>query len=515
MADNSLINNNGVGSYDLQGIPTHEEYQLYIKRWEFLIRSYLGGAQYKLGNYLTRYVLESNGEYIQRLGTTPLDNHCKSIIHIYNSFLFRNEPDRDFGSMEGLPELESFLKDADLEGRSWNSFMKDVNIMSSVYGHCLCLIDKPETNVGTRAEELQQGLRPYVSIYTAENILDWEFNRLPNGAYELTYVKLFERDVRAYNQATKYYLRTWTKDSIKVEEYSATKQQRLQVVSETPNLLGKVPAVFVYAQRSPTRGIGVSDIGDIADMQNAIYNELSEIEQLIRISNHPTLVKTIETEASAGAGAIINMPNDTDPGLRPSLLQPSGQSLEGILNSIKNKVEAIDRMGHLGSMRAIEQRAQSGISLQTEMLQFDTKLNEKARSLELAEEQIFDLFALWQGMVFDGEIKYPTVFQVRDKNHEIDLLKKAADTNPADPRVKAAIDMKILDMLDLDEDEITALKNPNLLDINNVPEVEDEEEIEEEPKMMIDPVTGQERTVSNPNELRQLVKDGWVERDEG
>jgi hypothetical protein len=458
MADNNFANQ--LRGYDIQGIPTHEEYQNYIRRWEFLIRSYLGGAQYKLGHYLTKYVLESKGEYQQRLASTPLDNHCKSIIHIYNSFLFRNEPDRDFGTMAGMPELEAFLYDADLEGRSWDSFMKDVNIMSSVYGHCLVLVDKPETNAGTRAEELAQGLRPYANIYTPENILDWQFTRLENGAYELTYLKLFEKDARAYNQPSQYYVRTWTKDSVILEEYSINELEKLRLISESPNLLGKVPAVFVYAQRSPTKGIGVSDIGDVADMQNAIYNELSEIEQLIRISNHPTLVKTIETEASAGAGAIINMPNDTDPGLRPQLLQPSGQSLEGILNSIQNKVEAIDRMGHLGSMRAIEQRAQSGISLQTEMLQFDTKLNEKARSLELAEEQIFDLFALWQGMVFDGEIEYPTVFQVRDKNHEIDLLKKAADTNPADPRVKRAIDMKILEMLDMSEDDLEELDSP-------------------------------------------------------
>lgn len=460
MADNNFINQ--LKGYDIQGIPTHEEYQNYIRRWEFLIRSYLGGAQYKLGHYLTKYVLESKGEYQQRLASTPLDNHCKSIIHIYNSFLFRNQPDRDFGTMAGMPELEAFLYDADLEGRSWDSFMKDVNIMSSVYGHCLVLIDKPSTNVGTRAEELAQGLRPYANIYTPENILDWQFTRLANGAYELTYLKLFEKDARAYNQPAQYYVRTWTKESVSLQEYAFNDVNKLRLISEEPNLLGKVPAVFVYAQRSPTKGIGVSDIGDVADMQNSIYNELSEIEQLIRISNHPTLVKTIETEASAGAGAIINMPNDTDPGLRPQLLQPSGQSLEGILNSIQNKVEAIDRMGHLGSMRAIEQRAQSGISLQTEMLQFDTKLNEKARSLELAEEQIFDLFALWQGMVFDGEIEYPTVFQVRDKNHEIDLLKKASDTNPADPRVKAAIDMKILEMLDLDEEEMSMINaTPN------------------------------------------------------
>ena len=133
----------------------------------------------------------------------------------------------------------------------------------------------------------------------------------------------------------------------------------------------------------------------------------------------------------------------------------------------------------------------------------------------MAEEQIWRLFAGWMNMTFDGEIEYPTQFQVRDRNYEMDLLKKAADTNPVDARVKAAIDMKILDMLELDEDEITALKNPNLLDINNVPEVEDEEEIEEEPKMMIDSVTGQQKKVSDPDELRQLVKDGWVERDEG
>jgi hypothetical protein len=40
------------------------------------------------------------------------------------------------------------------------------------------------------------------------------------------------------------------------------------------------------------RGLGVSDLTDIADLQKAIYNELSEIEQIIRISNHPSLVKT-------------------------------------------------------------------------------------------------------------------------------------------------------------------------------------------------------------------------------
>ncbi len=36
----------------------------------------------------------------------------------------------------------------------------------------------------------------------------------------------------------------------------------------------------------------------------------------------------------------------------------------------------------------------------------------------------------------------------------MDLIKKAADSNPTDPRVRAAIDVKILDILEVDESDI-------------------------------------------------------------
>ena len=81
-----------------------------------------------------------------------------------------------------------FLEDADFEGRTWDSFMRDVNTWSTVYGHVLVLLDKPKSNANTRAEELDQSLRPYANIYTPENILDWEFKRTESGLYELQYL---------------------------------------------------------------------------------------------------------------------------------------------------------------------------------------------------------------------------------------------------------------------------------------------------------------------------------------
>ena len=450
--------------YHAQGLPVHQEYRNYINRWQYLMRSYLGGAQYKLGEYLTRYVYESDGDYNNRIAQTPLDNHCKSVVHIYNSFLFRNEPKRDLGSLENTPEINAFFEDCDMEGRTFESFMRDVNIMSSVYGHCCVLIDRPETTVGSKAAELEQGIRPYCTLYTAENILDWKWMRLPSGHYELQYVKFLEADQKTYATNDAYYVRTWTKDEIVLEMYEPNKAQPMSLLETKPNPLGVIPAVWVYATRSPVRGIGVSDIGDIADMQNGIFSELSEIEQLIRLTNHPTLVKTPDTDAQAGAGAIISMPSETDPGLKPYLLQPNGSNLDAILKSIENKVQAIDKMAHLGAIRAIETRQMSGVAMQSEFILLDAKLCEKAKQLQLAEEQIWRMWSRWQGTAFNGTIRYPIAFHIRDKNLDMDILKKAAETQrdsaTASPDVKNIIDTKIKEILAKDEDELEQMNQP-------------------------------------------------------
>ena len=38
---------------------THPEYDINKDRWEFYLRSYMGGQDYIDGEYLTRYIIES------------------------------------------------------------------------------------------------------------------------------------------------------------------------------------------------------------------------------------------------------------------------------------------------------------------------------------------------------------------------------------------------------------------------------------------------------------------------
>ena len=402
----------------------HKHYEEKFQDWHFHLMSYLGGQDYQNGYQLNRYILETDEEYLKRAENTPIDNHCKNVVQIYSSFLFRVPPTRNYGSMNGDEQLRSFLDDADLDGRSFNNVIREMQVNAAIYGTCWAILDKPAVQTQTRAEELQLDIRPYISLYTPENVLNWNFERAINGRYVLTSLTLLED---LYDD--KATIRVWTSEDIstyKVKDFTkgySTSKPRL--INEMPNMLGKVPAVILYNQKSQRRGIGISDLNDVAELQKSIYNDYSEIEQLIRLSNHPSLVKTPNVEASAGAGSIIEMPEDLEPNLKPYLIQPSSQSLDGIMNNINMKVEAINRITHMGAVRATQDRVQSGIALQTEFQLLNARLSEKADYLQNAEEQIWKLFAEWQGKEFDGEIIYPDSFNLRDYASDLQFLQQA------------------------------------------------------------------------------------------
>ena len=85
-----------------------------------------------------------------------------------------------------------FLVDADLDGRSFNTVMREVQMNASIYGNCWVIVDKPQSNAKTRAEELAQDIRPYLSIYTPENVVNWRYARSASGRFYLDMLVLVE-----------------------------------------------------------------------------------------------------------------------------------------------------------------------------------------------------------------------------------------------------------------------------------------------------------------------------------
>lgn len=442
---------------------TNKEYTRNRDRWEFLYNSFVGGETYRDAAYLTRYKLETNAEYQQRLRETPLDNECQSVIQVYTSFLFRECPERDYGTMSGRSDVEAFCQDADMDGRDLDAFMKDAHTWASVFGHTWILMTKPAIGAATLGAEQQMGVRPYVNLLTPLAVMDWTWERQPNGAYQLSYIKYIEEVV---DKVT--IIKEWTKDVIKTWT-ARDDAKEASLTAEEVNELGLIPAITVYNKRSAIRGLGVSDINDIADLQRRIYNYNSEIEQAIRLDGHPSLVVTPDTQYGSGAGAVIVVPENSDPGLRPYYLEHGGANISSIHDSIRLIKDTIDKLSNTGSIRATETRTLSGVAMEVEFSLLNARLSEKADQMELAEEQLWNLFAAYQGTVWDGEVEYPGSFNVRDLQREFQQL-QVAKSAATSPEAIAVIDFRLRELLEdprLPNSE-EAMTTPADLGANNV-----------------------------------------------
>jgi hypothetical protein len=475
---------------------TNYMYNRNRSEWEFLLNSYMGGQDYNEVGMLTKYANETPNEYAGRVMSTYLENHSKSVISTYISFLFRQEPKREFGSIEYEQNLQDFLEDADLDGRSFDNFMKELSVWSSVFGHAWCMVVKPNVGAQTLGDEIASGVRPYLTLLTPLTVMDWTWQRGPTGRHELVYFKYTEEVNDTFTT-----VREWTKELITTYVIDHDRK----IVNETivePNGLGKIPAVLAYNHRSPVRGIGVSDIADIARASKFVYNLTSEVEQSVRVNGHPALVKTADTEAAAGAGAIVQMPDSLDPGLKPYILSVS-TDITSIYGAIKHTIEAIDKMANTGSIRSTEATRMSGVAQEQEFQLLNAKLSEKADNIELAEEHIWELYAEYQGRVWDGEIEYPGSFNIRDTQTEIDQLVKAKSA-ATDPRVLQIIDQKVLEALGEDPDMIREPVDPAEIPAQPPFDVH----------IMIDPDTGTEYYARTEAEHLRFAELGYVHKED-
>lgn len=431
-------------SYTLEQVEQkHDAYDKHIAEWRFFSDSFLGGNAYKQGGYLTRYESEIDDDdaYQARIKQTPIDNHCASVIQIYNSFLFRENATRNLGSLQSNPFLALFLKDSDTEGRSWNNFVKQANEQASVYGHCWVVLDRPNIQFKTQAEEIDANVRPYVSMFTATNVVDWKYEYTNNGLIELSELKVIEASSKDFT-VYKIFYRDKT-DTVVVNHKNAKRE--VQLLKSVPNAYNKIHAVPLYARRSNILGLGYSDIGDIASQQKAIYNERSEIEQAIRLNVHSILASENGVQIGPGAGGRCIIPENSDPAMKPYFLN-SDSDIAVIMSSIEHKVSAINTMANVGSVRAIESKKLSGVALETEFQLLNARLAEKADNLELFEEQIFKMFATMVSVNYDGEINYPNSFNIRDKYVDLNFLQQAKLSNVNSDTFNKEIDKQIANL---------------------------------------------------------------------
>ena len=483
---------------------THPSYQAVAEQANYHYKSYVGGELYKSGSYLTQYIGENQApgdQYGKRLNSTPLDNHVQTTVDIYRSFLFRTLPKRELGLLINNPLVNAWLYDTDQEGQSMDSFLKTANDLAMVHGSTWILVDKPAYKVQTQAEAIELGIRAYAAAYTPQNVLDWYYERNIAGKMELEYIKVRESENDQYVTFT-----CWYKDSVhkyRVSKDDQGEMMKIDHYEEHENPLGYIPFVFHAPLKSPTKGVGISVVADVANHQKFIYNCTSEIEQHMRVASHPTLVKPTSTDAVAGAGAILNLDESVDPGLKPYLLQPSLSTTDSILKTIQNSVEAIQRMTHTSSIQATTGSPMSGVALQTERQLLNAKLSDIADTLQETEYQMWIMWLDWQALSMpeDFQIDYPDTFDMRDEHLELQLLLTARSSGVTNKMFQNEISKQVVALI-IDDDQT---QSEILTDM-------DKEDFE--PHEMTDPMSGKTVVVETYEQHLALDEMGFKHEGE-
>jgi len=378
--------------------------------WSFLYDSYTGLGGYEDGSYLVQYPRETPDKYSRRKELAVYPNFVRKIVDTYVAHLFKDPPVR-----ETTDNYARFIDNVDRNGTYIDDFMKKVAKLTLIFGTVFVIVDKPPGRARTKAEELQQGLLPYVTIRLPSQVEEAEIDE---------YGRLRRISFREDKQWRILDGSTWK---------IAKDKRGNAIIKEGEHNLGIVPVVPV----SWTDPILPSDllvppfILDIARLNYDLYNAISELREILRNITFPILTLPIKDEQTASqlkdltVGTENFIPYNPEGGGEPSFIAPPADPAKVYLEYINFLIEQIYKSVNL-EFALGSQTGKSGVALEFEFQQVNILLSGIAGNLEKAEYQIADLVERWMGEGrFHGSISYNRDFSFRDIERD---LKTAMDS---------------------------------------------------------------------------------------
>lgn len=438
--DRSLLGKGNLSIGDLKY--THPLYRYNYNEWRFLKASYAGPRFLVRYGFITRHARESQTNFNRRMQEIYGFNYTKSIVDLFNFYLFKKEASRNLGTLGKDDLWQMFVNDCNLFGDSFDSYVVYLGLWASLFGHMGVLVDKAPGQFENRQQEKENGIYPYLASYTPLNILDWEFDRHPttNRPY-LKYLKLRDDDG---------YFRLWWIDHWEVWKFPDELEDKVvlgdeldinmvdtfdgmeaELVNFGPNNLLEIPFVWLYNLKSQRFPIGISDVHDISRIDLSIMRNLSQGEEIINFAAFPMMRKPKKEAAIdgnivspkedlVGTQAVLEFDPDK-PDSKPDWLESKVQEpLDAIMRWLVQKVNEIYRASNAGGVAATEisRQARSGVALKTEFLLLNSKLVNKAVNVEKAELRIMELWCRWQRQ----EELFNEVSNERSRTYEVEDL---------------------------------------------------------------------------------------------
>ena len=246
----------------------HGFYALNKRQWAKNYAAYSGGKSY-IANALIEHLSEIPLEFDERVKRAYYFNYPRKIARMITQYVLATRPDRT----DADPEL---VEDWSRTGLRVDEVMRQACTMLNIFGSAWLSVDMPTfEGVKSKADELREKLRPYVTALSPLQICDWCYGA--DG--ELDWVLAIEKDIdnsNPYADPVGVDVRKlWTRQDVTI----VTRRSDAMPVEpmRIEHNLGKVP--FIRMEEVDGYGIGANHwFDDVVSISDAILNNESEAQ---------------------------------------------------------------------------------------------------------------------------------------------------------------------------------------------------------------------------------------------
>ena len=443
----------------------HPLYADNVSHWAFLEQTYDGGRDW-FKEHIFRYIKEGEQEFKDRLLRAYRFNHTREVVDLINKYLFKQNIVRN--DKDVTDSVREFWKKSTRNGMGISDFSRQISKKTSIFGRVAVVVDRTTATgvILSKSDEKQAGLRTYAYIVPPEQILDYSYDE--QGS--LNWILLLEQirdDTNPMTSSGKCGVRyrLWTKNEwILVEEVKDGRVKSLKVTASGAHELGEVPVVLCDHIVSDNLYVSPAMIDDIAYLDRAVANYLSNLDAIIQDQTFSQLAMPSQG-VSAGDDAYDKMKemgtkriflyDGGESNNKPEYLSPDPKQAQMIVTTIKTIINEIYHTVGLAGERTKQDNAlgidnSSGVAKAYDFERVNALLAAKADSLELIENKIVRLVGLWNGddVTEDDKsrVSYPNNFDTRGLYDEFDLAARLMLVDAPDS-VRRHQMMSVLDKL--------------------------------------------------------------------
>lgn len=455
----------------------HPEYDEQISHWDFLQETYEGGRAW-FGKHIFQYLKEGADEYAARVKRAYRFNHTREVVDLLNKYIFKTTIARS----ESAPEvIRRFWQSSTKNGLPIDQFAREISKKSSIGGRIWVVVDSTNSeDVVTKADEKRSDARVFAYAVTPQHVLDFSYDE--RG--ELNWILIHEVGRDDDNPLTSTGVlvnryRLWTREEwTLLKVVKSGRQTVIEVDDEGFHDLGVVPVVRVDNTVSDEPWTSPALIADIAYLDRAVANYLSNLDAIIQDQTFSQLAMPAQGLLSGEKGydKLVEMGTkriflfDGEGGTAPFYLSPDPTQAQLILEAVNKIISEIYHSVGMAGERTKQDNSMgidnsSGVAKAFDFERVNSLLLSKADSLELVENRICHLAALWGGeKVKEDEmwVSYPETFDVRGLYDEFDIATKLAAVEAPDtmrqeqmkivvsklfPRLEDGLKKKMLDEL--------------------------------------------------------------------